>query len=327
MKKFILTLLYFFLPVIILSIPIDFLLSNKLKELNNFAEGENLVWNDIYKGKIDDEIYIYGSSRAWVHIDPQILEEELGRTAYNFGVDGQNFYIQNLRNQELMTYNPKPKYIIYSLDVFTLGKSSGLYNDIQFLPYMLMNDNLYDYLSSYKGYSYFDYYLPMLRYVGKGEVIKKALIHSISWQTSKPVRVKGYKGQKKVWNDDLKKAIKKIDVFEIQTDTSLVEKFNLFLDECKINNIEVIFVYTPEYIEGQNFVANRNEIITLYEEIAKKHDILFLNYSDDEINVQKKYFYNASHLNKTGAELFTNKLIKDLIRTNTQTGIYNKGSL
>ncbi len=324
MRKFILTLLYFCLPVIILSFSVDYLLSNRLQELNNFAQGENLVWNDIYEGEIDDEIFIYGSSRAWVHIDPQLLEEKLGRTAYNFGVNGHNFYLQNFRNQELLANSPKPKYIIYSLDVFTLGNGSGLYNNIQFLPYMFMNDNLYNNLSSYTGYSYFDYYLPLIRYAGKDEVIKEALKFTISSDTSKLARVKGYKGNNKVWNDDLKKAINKIDVFEIKIDSSLVEKFNFFLDKCKINNIEVIFVYTPEFIEGQNFVANRKEIITLYEEIAKKHDILFFNYSDDEINLQKKYFYNASHLNKTGAELFTNKLIQDLIKTDQKTGIYKK---
>ncbi|MGM0933393.1 MAG: hypothetical protein ACQEWD_08110 [Bacteroidota bacterium] len=95
MKKFILTVIYFCLPIFILSVPLDYFLSNKLSELNKFAGGENLVWNDIYNGKIDDEIFIYGLFRAWVHISPQILEEKLGRTAYNFGFDGQNFDILN----------------------------------------------------------------------------------------------------------------------------------------------------------------------------------------------------------------------------------------
>lgn len=323
MKKFIMTLVYFCLPIIILSIPVDYLLSNKLKELNNFSGGENLVWNDIYKGKIDDEIFIYGSSRAWVHIDPQLLEEKLGRTAYNFGVDGQNFHIQNLINQELMTYNSKSKYIIYSLDIFTLRKNDGIYHNIQFLPYMFMNNNLHNYLSSYTGHSYFDYYLPMIRYAGKGKVIQEALKFSISNDTSRPLRVKGYRGKEAVWNDDLKKAKASTDKFMITIDSSLTAKFNLFLDECKRQDIIVILVYTPEYIEGQNFVVNRAKIISLYEEIAKKNNLFFLDYSNDTISKQRKYFYNSSHLNKTGAELFTNKLIKDLKKTNTQTGIFN----
>ena len=113
----------------------------------------------------------------------------------------------------------------------------------------------------------------------------------------------------------------------MEIDLASVNRFNSFLTDCETNNIQVIFVYTPAYIEGQKFVTNRNEIISLFQEIAIKHNILFLNYSDNSISKQKKYFYNALHLNKTGAELFTNELIKDLIRTNTQTGIYNKGSL
>lgn len=323
MKKFILSLLYFCLPVIILSIPIDYLLSNKLKKLNNFALGENLVWNHIYDGNVNDDIVIYGSSRAWVHIDPLLIESKLGRTAYNLGIDGHNFWLQNLRHQELLKYNQKPDYIIYSVDVFTLAKRKDLYNYDQFLPYMLGNDNIHDFTSSYEGFSYFDYNFPLIRYEGKKNVIRQAFKTSILEDNAKLARVKGYRGIEKKWNKDFDKAKQKKVNFSVEIDLATVDKFNLFLNECKKNSIQVIFVYTPEYIEGQKFVTNRNEIVTLFEEIAMKHNILFLNYSDNSISKQKKYFYNALHLNKTGAELFTNKLIKDLIRTNVQTGIYN----
>lgn len=327
MKKFILTLLCFFLPIIILLIPIDYLLSNKLKGLNDFAKGENLVWNDIYNSNVNDDIVIYGSSRAWVHIDPLLIESKLGRKAYNLGIDGHNFWLQNLRHQELLKYNQKPDYIIYSVDVFTLAKRKDLYNYDQFLPYMLGNDNIHDFTSSYEGFSYFDYNFPLIRYEGKKNVIRQAFKTSILEDNVKLARVKGYRGIEKKWNKDFDKAKQKKVNFSVEIDLASVEKFELFLDECEKNSIKVIFVYTPEYIEGQEFVSNRNEIVSLFEELAVKHKILFLNYSDNSISKQKKYFYNALHLNKTGAELFTNKLIKDLIITNFQTGIYNKGSL
>lgn len=327
MKKFILTLLCFCLPIIILLIPIDYLLSNKLKGLNDFAKGENLVWNDIYNSNVNDDIVIYGSSRAWVHIDPLLIESKLGRKAYNLGIDGHNFWLQNLRHQELLKYNQKPDYIIYSVDVFTLAKRKDLYNYDQFLPYMLGNDNIHDFTSSYEGFSYFDYNFPLIRYEGKKNVIRQAFKTSILEDNVKLARVKGYRGIEKKWNKDFDKAKQKKVNFSVEIDLASVEKFELFLDECEKNSIKVIFVYTPEYIEGQEFVSNRNEIVSLFEELAVKHKILFLNYSDNSISKQKKYFYNALHLNKTGAELFTNKLIKDLIITNFQTGIYNKGSL
>tara|TARA_R100000935_G_scaffold14097_1_gene28401 strand:- start:165 stop:1124 length:960 start_codon:yes stop_codon:yes gene_type:complete len=316
MKKFILTVNYFFLPILILSVPLDYFFSKQLSESTKFAGGENLVWNDIYNGKINDDIFIYGSSRAWVHISPQILEEKLGRTAYNFGFDGQNFDIQNLVHQEVLRYNSKPKYIIYSLDVFTFMRKDEIHNNIQFLPYMFMNGNLRSYLSSYNGHSYYDYYLPMIRYAGKSQVIQQALKFSNNRDSVRPFRLKGYRGKEALWNDDLKKAKEKQSNLVIKIDSELVEDFKVFLDKCESDNIKVIFVYTPEYFEGQNFVSNRSEIISLYKKIAENRQIPFIDYSDDILSTQREYFYNSSHLNKKGAELFTKKLSEDLINTN-----------
>ena len=37
-----------------------------------------------------------------------------------------------------------------------------------------------------------------------------------------------------------------------------------------------------------------------------------LNYTYDPISYDTNFFYNATHLNKTGAELFTRKLAHDI---------------
>ncbi|MGM0933392.1 MAG: hypothetical protein ACQEWD_08105 [Bacteroidota bacterium] len=79
------------------------------------------------------------------------------------------------------------------------------------------------------------------------------------------------------WNDDLKKAKRNKSNLVIKIDPKLVEDFKVFLDECENNNIEVVFVYTPQYIEGQDFVSNRNEIKSLYKEISKNRRIPFFD--------------------------------------------------
>jgi hypothetical protein len=73
-------------------------------------------------------------------------------------------------------------------------------------------------------------------------------------------------------------------------------------------------VYAPEYIEGQIFTKNRDEVLSLYTKYSHKYNIPFYDYSTDAISYQKKYFYNTNHLNKMGAELFTTKLIDTLKR-------------
>lgn len=110
MKKFVRRLLYFFVPPILVLLPIDIYLSKGLKN-TSLAAAEYEVWNDLFYNNISPEVAIYGSSRAWVHIDPMIIEDSLGLSAYNFGIDGHNFWLQYYRHKNLLK-NTTPKTII-----------------------------------------------------------------------------------------------------------------------------------------------------------------------------------------------------------------------
>ena len=321
MKKFLSALALFIAPLVIISYPLDYLISKKLAESKTFAHDEYLVWNDIYNGKVNADIVVYGSSRAKFHISPKILEDSLHRTAYNLGVEGQNFQVQYLRHKELLTYNIKPKYIILSVDEFSLQKKQRLFNPQQFLPYLFWNSNVYKLTSSYTEFSFWDYYLPLVRYTGENTSLSAALGSMIVKDHSATTSNKGYKVIDMNWTDDLAKAKSKMEYFEIITGPVVENLFNNFLAECRQQDIKVILVYTPEYIEGQAFVKNRSQLVSLYSQYAKKYNLPFLDYSSDSISMNKKYFYNALHLNKTGAEAFTRMLIRDLRKAPVLQGI------
>ena len=294
--------------MVLLAYPLDLIVSNLLKKNGSFAHGELSVWNALYDGTIDSEIVIYGSSRALVHIDPEIIETSTGRKAYNLGIDGHNFWLQHLRHTILMKHNKKPKTIILSVDVRSFIKQKELYNSDQFLPYIFFNKEIKYYTESYKGFTVYDYHLPFIRYFGRFQAIKAALL-----KNSYLKRRNGYEGQDKVWNDDFKKAKANANSIEIELDKELLVLFDGFLLDCKRDDIRVVLVYTPEYIEGQKFMGKRNEIVSLIDSFALKHNVVYLDYSKDDICLEKKYFYNASHLNKLGAEKFTKMLSKDLV--------------
>jgi hypothetical protein len=269
--------------------------------------------NDIYDGKAKCDIAVYGSSRAWVHINPKILEDSLHQQVYNFGTDGQVFMIEYMRHLEFIKHNPKPKMIIFSVDVFTLQKRNFLYEPDQFLPYMLWNANLKNYTSTYNIYSKLDYYIPLVRYRGKHKALAKAFKNTfISKGDTLKFRYRGYAGMNRKWNDDLNKAKSEFGHFEIIFSPESIDLFDRFLNDCKRSNIKVVLVYTPEYIEGQDFVLNRNEVMETYKMFAKKYNLLFLDYSADSLSRKKQLFYNASHLNRRGANLFTLKLASRL---------------
>lgn len=322
MKKFLIRFILFCLPLAAISYSTDVFVSKELKKSNTYDDGEYSTWNDVYDGKINSDIVIYGSSRAWEHIDPTMITDSLHTTAYNLGINGHTFWLQYLRHKVLLEHNKQPKLIIHSLDIFTLNKGGDLFNADQFLPYMLFNNEMKNTILDYNGYQYLDFFVPLIRYYGKTVALKHAFSLLRHPSENPVIRVKGYQGQPFEWNSDFDKVRKKMDSFEAKYDTASIILFDQYLAECKSKNIKVVFVYTPEYIEGQKFIKNKEALMAVYNRFSKKYDIPFYDYTNDSISLQRKYFYNVLHLNKEGAELFTSKLIQRLKEDNPHTDIW-----
>ena len=99
--------------------------------------------------------------------------------------------------------------------------------------------------------------------------------------------------------------------FSLDEDTPSVALFISFIEDMKRENIDIILVCAPEYYEGQDFVKNRVELISTFKEIAENYSLPFFDYSDSAISKRQDLFYNTLHLNKEGAEVFTQKFIRD----------------
>jgi hypothetical protein len=308
MVKFFKNLILFLFPLILFSYGIDIFISKNLKKSNTYTEGEFSTWNAIFDRKINSEILVYGNSRAWMHINSKTLSQKLNVNVYNLGISGHNFWLQNLRHSLIMELNKKPKIIIHSIDIFTLDKKTNLYLCDQFLPYMLWNSKIKAATKSYNGFKNFDYIIPLIRYYGKHEAISESLSMFFNLHPNPKKRINGFEGQDKKWNSDFEVVKKNTASFEANIDNPSVKLFETYLDYCKKKGIRIIFVYTPEFIEGQKFIKNRNQIINIFKNYSKKYNILFLDYSNDPISHNKKYFYNVLHMNKNGADVFSERL-------------------
>ncbi len=316
MRKFLIKFLYLIAPLVILSYPLDYIISNALKKDHDpLSHGEYEVWSAIYDATIDCDIAIYGSSRAWVQINPDIIEDSLHKKAYNFGVDGHNFRIQYLRHLEYIKQYDKPTHIVLNVDAFTLQKRDDLYGLGQFLPYMLWNTNMELYTSNYQGFSKVDYYIPLVRYAGRETAIKKAVSHIFyPEKNTENFRQNGFRGFDKEWDTRIDSLLASEEKYKINFHQETIILLERFIQECKKDDITITLVYAPEYIDGQNYVINREESMAQYRHIAQKYELLFLDYSTDDLSFKKELFYNASHLNKEGADIFTRKLAQDLKR-------------
>jgi hypothetical protein len=306
---FIKRVLIFLLPLAILAYLIDPLLSSSLSnhESPSISAGEYAVWNDIYEKNIDAEVAVYGSSRAWVQFNTIMLSDSLDTKTYNFGIDGHNFQLQYLRHIEYLRLNKKPNVIIISVDFATLQKRKDLYNYSQFLPYMLWNDNIYEYTKDYDGFNIADYNIPLLRFAGEFSTMTKAF-----FSTDDEKRVLGHVGRNLKWNKDFEVAQSQKKKIEVKTDSSTIVLFDRFLKTCKANDILVIMVYAPVYKYGFEYIANHQHVVDTFKLIAEDHKLPYLDYTKDSICYNQSLFYNATHLNKKGADAFTTQLYNDM---------------
>jgi len=329
MKQFVFKISYFILIPLGTLLILDLFISDKLKD-SSHRPWENEVWNDIYDSNVNADMAIYGSSKAWAHFNPNILENAFNITCYNFGLDGSSFWWQYLRHKEYFQFNSNPNLIILSVDINTFKKKNSI-SFTNFLPYMLWNINIYWTLKLHnKMNNGVDFLIPLMRYmeinklrgeknlinrlnaINEEETYSQAFNKTFKVLESGKFRYKGYRGFNLEWTNDFEKAKEKFSDYRIEIDTSLINLLENFISEVRRKNIDLIFVYSPEYIKGQNFVKNRNEIILIYKRLSKKHNIPFFDYSNSSISYNKDLFYNTQHLNKKGSTIFTKQLIYDL---------------
>ncbi len=299
----------FLLILLALCFALDYLVTSGLRKSEMFQYSE---WNAIVNGDASADVIIQGSSRTWVGISPEILSDRLGLTCYNLGIDGYPLAMQLARYRLYREYNEKPEVIVQSLDSYSLNDRADLYMNNQFLPYL--NEGIvHEAVEPYHYFHWYDYYLPLVRYRGKVDLIGKGLAEFLHLEHFTNGKVRGYQAQDREWSDEFDRWKEQHpDGVEQVYLQRLVDELDAFLAECRRDGIMVVLVYPPEYGQARDMVNNRGEIFAIYRDLADKYQVEFLDYSYDAMADDTKYFYNSQHLNKLGSELFSAKLAERL---------------
>lgn len=258
------------------------------------------VWNDILHNNIDADVLVMGNSRAWTQYSPAILDSLLGSNTYNLGFDGSSFERQYARYDIYRHYqHTQPKYIIQNIEYSTLGRTIG-YEREQFMPYMM-----YPYFShrlqDVEPFSFGELYLPMFRYYVNNfydDYFKYDYIVT-----------KGYFSDDIPWDGT---KLDEVEPFKQQVDTCTRDLFIEYIHHTKRDSITLIFVIAPIYTAVWEKVINMDEIHQMYYDLSKLYNIPLLDYSKSSLSQDTTCFYNATHLNRKGSELFSIQLAHDL---------------
>ena len=310
MKRFVVTVLAFCLLPLPPLYGLQWIVDQGLRKSNQELLTE---WNDIYDGQINADLLIMGSSRAWVHYSPQILDEELHMNSYNLGIDGWTFPMQWARFKIYLKYDKAPKIVVQNLDYFLLIRRPDLFNASQFLPY-LSDPDMRTATKGYKGeFGPLQYYFPMYKYNSNWVMALTGFLNFFGRGKLLRTKIKGYEGQERDWDGSFEKFKQENPNGILQNiDPDVEKEFVDYLRFCHGNGIQVFLVYSPEYIEVQRMTLNRQEIMVRFQQIANETGSVFLDYSNSQISLDRSQFYNSEHLNKTGSENFSRLVARDI---------------
>lgn len=309
MRKFVLRVVVFLFICSILFLLLDKMVTAGLRKTRQETFD---VWNDIFSGTINAETLVSGSSRAWVHVSPYIIDSVLGTNSYNLGFDGTDFEDQYKRYQLYRKYNRKPTHIIQVLDINSFSRRKVLTRHQQLFPY-LSDPLVWDMAQKFEGFGGYADYIPFYRYIGQTNFIKIGLFEFFHVKQYKSPKYKGYEPKSKEWDlQEEEMMAQKIKEVEVYSDTANVRLFNEFLNECTKEGVKVTAVLAPEFYTFQKKIAGRNKVIELYKEITERNGHKFVDFSNNPLCYSREFFYNSTHMNKKGAERFTNQLCDSL---------------
>ncbi len=305
MRRFLTKLAITVAALFVLAYGLDWLITKNLRRSDARMFH---TYNAILDDNLQCNALIMGSSRGQVQYSTRIIDSITGLNSYNISVDGRCIDAEVTIYNFYRRHQPKPKVIIQNIDWGTLQMSNG-YEREQYLPYLRKDNDLYREIKEREDFSWADHCLPLMRYAGYHETIKEGL--GMNAKMARPKNIeRGFIPTDKEWDGA---AFRAIHALGFTVNDEAVEIFDRYLQRCKQEGIEVVMVFAPFYIGAtEKMGSDADTMFALYQGFADKYGYPILNYTYDSVSYDTLNFYNASHLNRRGAEQFSLKLAQDL---------------
>lgn len=290
-------ILLFILAVVL----VDFLFGKCLNFINAHTEKGDYGRNNYICNEADQDIMIFGSSRAIHHYNPDVFEKNLGMSCYNCGEDGMGIILSYGR-YKLAQRKHQPKLLICDIEVaYDLLKNDNTkylgflkpYYDIPGIDSLFWEVSAterYKMLSN--TYRYNSRWLDIV-----AQYRSKSNVYARDYKYSPLSRTMDYEPSSYVFasNEDC--------------DELKIEIWNRLLNDCERNNTKVFFVISPVYGEKSNC------LLEPFKELVRKHGIVLLDhFSDERFINNRELFADKMHLNTKGSNQLSEMISEEISR-------------
>jgi hypothetical protein len=276
---------------------------------------------------VDADLIVFGASNAETGVSPAVLTRETGRTAYNLAVDGTSIEQYGALIREYLTYGRRSSLVIMVVSAFAFESHAAPTAPGEYYPH-ISNPFIYEAMARFDASdAWRARYVPFYRFVLYDDKYYKAALASLlgspAVSTIAPrlaalaTRVggapdesdHGFIAHAAHWGDwhDLG------HMAECNVDPPVVALTRALIAEVAGLGHRTVVVFPPIEIEGIPKI-NCLPILSPVFAVLAEAGGLYLDYHQHAMSRDQRYFYNYTHLNAEGAEVFSTMLGKDLSR-------------
>ena len=294
MKKFIFKIACFF----VIIIAIDLISGIVFPYLVANAKGGDNGRNNYIGLKTNEDILIFGSSRAIHHYHPSIISGSTGMTCYNCGQNG-NGVILNYGRLLMIEKRYKPKMIIYDIqNTFDLTAGEDNHKYLGWLKAYYDQEGVEDVFLSVDSVERYKMMSHMYRYNSKCVQIVSDYIHPLQ-----SLGIKGFRPlEGKMDNMKINKKANN-EIVSPEWDKLKINYIKRFIELSK--DSKLVFVISPIW-----YGMDESQY-AIIKTICRENKIPFYDFANSPKYVHhNEYFKDGSHMNSVGAEEFTKDLMK-----------------
>lgn len=297
MKKYIIKIILFAIIIVITDILWGYFFRYWFHNINSGSIGKTNYISE----QLDEDILIFGSSRAEFHYNPIIISDSLGMSCYNCGASGYGI-LASYGRLSIIKEHHQPKIIIVEasrdFDIITednykylglfkkdyeRGSIAELFNDIDSTQKYKMLSQMYRYNSNFNH--------------------NPKTIFKPFHGKYKPDKLHGFH-QLKAEFDSMK-----INPSHMKSDGEI--------DSLKLNYVEKFIDLAQGsqlfFVSSPIWYGMSPEHLAPIKEICKRRNVPFIDFSNDPKYVHNNaLFKDGKHLNDKGADEFTKDFIRKL---------------
>jgi hypothetical protein len=204
---------------------------------------------------------------------------------------------------------------VQSVEPFTfLKQHKGLYDPVQFLPYVLDDPQVRAATTPFGTFDFWDRHLPLVRYYGRAVNVATAARLLMMGRDRVAERDRGYKTLSMPWDGNSDHARRYWQSQGLEPDRDAIALFERYLGECRDAGIQIVLVSPPEYVDSRAFVPHRDEIARMVRAMRDKYGVPLLDYSENWMTDKPSLYSDVLHLNTRGVAIYTAELAADLKR-------------